>query len=77
MFPEPHREAPFYVFVARNDQLGEEFFAPLAATGGGPRVFDALQGNVAVSSDASMTDVGLTVGERRRIRAALALVADG
>ncbi len=77
LFPEPYRKAPFYVLVARNDQLAQEFFAPLAAAGGGQRVFDALHGNVVVSSDASLTEVGLTAGERRRIRAALALLGDG
>jgi hypothetical protein len=76
LFPEPIAEAPFYVFVARTDQQAEEFFAPLARAGGGPRVFDMLQGNVVVNSDASLTDVGLTTDERRRIRAALQDLSD-
>jgi len=79
LFPEPYRKAPFYVLVARNDLLARRFFAPLATAGfrDGPRVFDALQGNVVVSSDASLTDVGLTADERRRIRAALVFLANG
>lgn len=74
LFPEPAMEAPFYVFVARNDLFANQFFAPLAKAGGGPEVFDALKGDVVVSSDASLTDVGLRQDQRRRIQAALQLL---
>jgi hypothetical protein len=71
LFPGSQGQGPFYVFVARNDMLARQFFAPLAAAGGGPRVFDLLRGNVVVSSDASLSDTGLTSDERRRISAAM------
>jgi hypothetical protein len=64
------------VFVARNDLQAQAFFAPLAQAGGGSGVFDMLQGNLVVSSDASLTDVGLTNDERLRIRAAMQFLAE-
>lgn len=69
--PESDGGPRFYVFVAANDDRAREFFAPLAEAGGGPGVVDLLQGNVVVSSDASLADTGLTADERRRIEAAL------
>jgi hypothetical protein len=64
-------EQDFYVFVARNDAFASEFFEPLAEHGGGPGTFDLLRGNVVVSSDASLTQAGLSRDQRRRIRAAV------
>jgi len=75
LFPKPIDTAPFYVFVAPNDLLARQFFAPLAQAGGGPGVFDLLQGNIVVSSDASLTETGLTRDERHRIQAAMSLLA--
>jgi hypothetical protein len=71
LFPGPGDGGPFFVFVAPKDQVAREVFAPLAQAGEGPGVFQALQGNVVVNSDASQTPTGLTASERRRIRAAL------
>lgn len=65
----------FYVFVAESDGYAKEFFKPLEQAGGGPRVFDLHQGNVVVSSDASLTERGLTRRQRQRIRAAMASLA--
>ena len=53
-FPTP--EQNFFVYVAGNDLQAEQFFAPLAEAGVEPGVFDLLQGNVVVSSDASLTE---------------------
>ena len=69
--PEPGGEGPFYVFVAQNDVGAREFFAPLAQAGNGAGVLDLREGNVVVSSDASLTETGLTADERRRIEAAM------
>jgi hypothetical protein len=46
----------------------------MAGTGGDSGVFDALQGNVVVSSDGSLTETGLTRDERDRIREALEML---
>lgn len=59
-FPSP--EQNFYVYVAGKDLRAEQFFAPLAEAGRGPGVFDMLQGNVVVSSDASLTENGIDQG---------------
>jgi hypothetical protein len=75
LFARP--EGNFYVYVAGDDLRAQQFFTPLEKSGGGAGVFDALQGNVVVSSDASLTDVGLTKDERRRIRAALRALDEG
>jgi hypothetical protein len=66
-----NEQAPFDILLARSDRFAQDFFAPLAKAGGGPHVFDLLQGNVIVSSVASLTQKGLTAAERRRIRAAM------
>jgi hypothetical protein len=75
-FPESVGGPRFYVFVAANDDRAHELFAPLADVGGGPEVFDRLQGNVVVRSDASLAETGLNADERRRIDAALRDLAD-
>jgi hypothetical protein len=71
IFPKPGGRGPFYVFIAQNDEGAREFFAPLAEAADGPGVLFLREGNVVVSSDASLTDTGLTADERRRIEAAM------
>jgi hypothetical protein len=71
LFPKPIRTAPFYVYVAPNNLLAHQFIEALGEPVPGDGSFDVSRGNVVVSSDSSLTPIGLTREERRRIRAAI------
>jgi hypothetical protein len=71
LFPPPVREPPFYLFVARNDLMAGQFYAPLAKFGQGGDSLDILRGNVVVVADGP---VGRA--DRRRIEAAMQALDD-
>jgi hypothetical protein len=72
LFPKPVREPSFYVFVARNDLMASQFFAPLKKYGQGGGALDRLRGNVVVSADGPVRRA-----EHRRIEAAMESLDSG
>ncbi len=77
LFPEPGGRGPFYVLVARTDDLARAFFEELTRLGSGHGTLHLIEGNVAVVSDASLTPTGLSADQRRRIDAAMSRLASG
>jgi hypothetical protein len=77
LMPRPFRSSHFYVFVALRQSLAASFYEQLVRGGPTPDAFDLLRRNVIVSSDSSFTENGLTITEKRRIRAAMNALSTG